>query len=175
MGTLVRGATIEPVRLFDGTPAALRPITPSDAAALSRFHSHLSDATIRMRFFSLHLELTVDEVERFTTVDGTDRVALVVTTPTDLIAVGRYDRGEDPTTAEVAFVVADPYQHHGLGSLLLHRLAERARAAGIRTFVAETLIENSPMLGVFRESGYPMHSKSSLGVVDVTLDITNAA
>jgi GNAT superfamily N-acetyltransferase len=174
VGTFVHGAVTESLRLFDGTPAALRPITPEDAAALRRFHSHLSDGTIRMRFFSLHLELSIDEVERFTTVDGDDRVALVVTTPTDLVAVGRYDRCEEPSTAEVAFVVADAYQHHGLGSLLLDRLAERARAAGIRTFVAETLIENSPMLGVFRESGYPMRSRASLGVVDVTLDISAA-
>ncbi len=176
MGTFVDCAGVEPLDLFDGTVALLRPIGPADAAALRRFHAHLSNATIRMRFFSLHVELSVDEVERFTTVDGTDRVALVVTTPTDLIAVGRYDRCEDEgTAAEVAFVVADHYQHHGLGALLLDRLARRARAVGIRTFVAQTLIENSPMLAVFRDSGYPMRSRSSFGVVDVTLDITAPA
>lgn len=165
----------EPVRLFDGTAALLRPMRPTDAAALRRFHAGLSNATIRLRFFSLHRELTVEEVERFTHVDGTDRVALVVTTPTGLIAVGRYDRCEDPTKAEVAFVVADEYQHHGLGPLLLARLAERARGAGIGTFKAETLAENSPMLTVFRCSGYPMRTTCSFGVVDVTLDIASAA
>jgi GNAT superfamily N-acetyltransferase len=166
-------AQVEPIDLFDGTAALLRPIRPSDAAGLLRFHSQLSNASIRLRFFSLHTHLTDDEVERFTNVDGTDRVALVVANANELIAVGRYDRCAESDVAEVAFVVADHFQHHGLGSLLLDRLAERARAVGIRTLRAETLAENSLMLGVFRDSGYPMRTKTSYGVVEVTLDIAS--
>ena len=55
----------------------------------------------------------------------------------ELIAVGRYDRLDDPTQAEVAFVVVDAFQHHGIATMLLHRLAARARKAGIRCLIAE--------------------------------------
>jgi GNAT superfamily N-acetyltransferase len=168
------GAQAEPVTLFDGTQAAIRFIEPSDAAALVRFHSQLSPATIQMRFFSPHLTLTNSEVQRFVNVDGTDRVALVVEVGSDIVAVGRFDRMADTTGAEVAFVVTDEHQHHGLGALLLAKLAGLARERGIATFVAETLDCNRAMPSVFRESGFPMKASSSWGVVDVILDIATA-
>jgi GNAT superfamily N-acetyltransferase len=160
------------VELSDGTAGRLRPIDPTDADALRRFHAHLSRSTIRLRFFGLHPELTENEVGRFTTVDGVDRVAFVVEVGTEIVAVGRYDRMENPAVAEVAFVVADALQHHGLGSLLLARLTERARETGITTLYAQVLTGNGAMLGVFREAGCPMELTEAFGVIDVTLDIT---
>jgi GNAT superfamily N-acetyltransferase len=159
------------IELFDGMPAILRPILPGDAEALLRFHANLSPATVHRRFFGYHPILTIDEVRRFTHVDGTDRVAFVVSTSSELIAVGRYERDGTAPEAEVAFVVADAYQRHGLGSLLFERLAQRARVFGIERFTAETLAENGAMLAVFRDSGYPLRSTVGAGVVDVTLDI----
>jgi GNAT superfamily N-acetyltransferase len=157
--------------LFDGTPARLRSIRPDDAAALRRFHGGLHPETVRRRFLGYHPQLSTGEVERFTDVDGADRLALVVCTNSDLLAVARYERDARSATAEVAFVVADACQHHGIGPLLLERLAERARAAGIRTFTAQTLVENAAMLAVFRASGYFMRMSVEAGVVDVSLDI----
>ncbi len=158
--------------LFDGTAAVLRPIRPADAEALRMFHAGLSHTTIQMRFFSRHLELTADEVHRFTHVDGADRQALVVEAGGALVAVARYDRTAVPQAAEVAFVVADAFQHHGLGGLLFAALARRAREAGITTFLAETLAENRAMLGVFHAAGYPVRTSYSFGVVEVTIDIS---
>ena len=86
---------------------------------------------------------------------------------TSLEGLGKRVRPE----AEVALVVADAYQHHGLGSLLFERLAEQARDVGIGTFAAATLAENEAMLAVCRDSGYPLRSTVDAGVVDVTLDI----
>jgi GNAT superfamily N-acetyltransferase len=166
------GSGTEAIRLFDGTGAQVRPIRPDDADALQRFHSHLSPSTVRRRFFTFHPVLSPHEVERFTNVDGTDRYALVVECGTEIVAVGRYDRMERGDTAEVAFVVADALQHHGLGSLLFARLVRRAREVGITTFYAETLEGNASMLGVFGDSGCPMRTATSMGVVDVHLDIS---
>jgi DNA-binding NarL/FixJ family response regulator len=55
------------------------------------------------------------------------------------IGVARYDRHGEGNVAEVAFVVADDYQHHGIGSLLLDELVSAARDRGISTFLADTL------------------------------------
>ena len=74
--------------------------------------------------------------------------------------------------AEVAFVVADPWQGRGLAPLLLDRLADRARSRGIERFVAETLSDNRAMLAVFRASG--LAETSSLidpGVVRVEMSL----
>jgi GNAT superfamily N-acetyltransferase len=58
--------------------------------------------------------------------------------------------------AEVAFVVRDDYQHHGLGHLLLEKLAEAAWARGVTDFNAVTLLENRKMTAVFMHSGFPV-------------------
>jgi GNAT superfamily N-acetyltransferase len=90
------------------------------------------------------------------------------------VAIGRYDRTDDPSVAEVAFVVTDDYQHRGLGAVLLTQLAERAHQVGIVRFCAETLAENRAMLNVFRDSGYPMTATNCCGVVEVTLALSRA-
>lgn len=166
--------TDEPVDLPDHGAATLRSMRPDDAEALVRFHDHLSPATVRRRFFDFHRHLSAAEVARFTHVDGTNRVALVVSVEDDIIAVARYDRIGTSPMAEVAFVVADDYQHLGLGALLLDRLAVRARRAGISVFRADTLADNHPMLSVFGDSGFPMRSRVGAGVVEVSLDIRGA-
>jgi GNAT superfamily N-acetyltransferase len=159
------------VVLSDGTRCSLRPIRPDDALLLVAFHKHLSQRSTYLRFFTVHPTLSAGEVERFTSVDYVDRLALVVETGGKLIAVGRFDRRLGTSEAEVAFVVADDYQHHGLGSLLLDELARAARTRGIRTFLAETLFENRTMLDVFHHSGFEVWSKIECGVVSLRFGI----
>ena len=159
------------VILSDGTWCIVRPIRPEDAERLIRFHRHLSQRSTYLRFFTVHPTLSADEVKRFTIVDYQDRLALVVERDEELIAVGRFDRIVGTPEAEVAFVVTDDYQHHGLGSLLLDELARAARARGIKTFVAETLCENKPMLDVFHHSGFDVSSQIDCGTVRLRFGI----
>ena len=127
----------------------VRPIEPTDAAELIRAHDALSDETRRRRFFSPHPHLTETEAAFFTGVDHVDREAFVVLFEDAIIAVGRYDRIR-PDTAEVAFVVGDAWQAHGIATMLLDRLATRALEVGITRFEADTFGENQAMLAVFR-------------------------
>jgi len=159
------------VTLSDGTCCNLRPIRPDDAEGLVEFHRHLSQRSTYMRFFSVHPTLSAKEVERFTTVDYVDRLALVVESAGELIAVGRFERIIGTPDAEVAFVVADDSQHHGLGSLLLDELVRAATARGIKTFLAETLCENKAMLDVFHHSGFDVATKIDFGTVSLYFGI----
>ena len=156
--------------LPDGTVLEVRPIRPSDGPALAEFHLALSPTSVYLRFFGAHPRLSVAEVERFTGLDYVDRLALVAVADGHLGAVGRYDRRHG-AEAEVAFVVADRYQHHGIGTLLLERLAEAARRRGITAFYAQTLAENRHMLDVFWHSGYPVTTTSDRELVEVRFPI----
>ena len=149
----------------------LRPIRPDDAARLIEFHRHLAPHSVYLRFFSFHPTLSEAEVQRFTCVDYINRLALVAEIDGRLIAVGRFDSKPGDSEAEVAFVVADEYQHHGIGSLLLDELAEAARARGITTFRAETLGENHTMLDVFRHAGFCLASSVEYGTVTLRFPI----
>jgi RimJ/RimL family protein N-acetyltransferase len=159
------------VRLPDGSEVSLVPMAPADVERLVRFHSGLSPETVYRRFFSFHPELSPDELYRFTHVDHRDREAIVASDGPEIVAVARFDRIPGSDEAEVAFVVADPWQGRGLGSLLFRRLAERARATGVRRLVAETLPENRRMLAVFHHAGVPCTSTNADGVVNLSMEL----
>ena len=157
--------------LSDGGTVHVRPIRPSDAEAFRRFHGGLSAQSLYYRFFSPKPRLTEAEVERFTTVDMADRVALVAMLGDELIADARYDRWAGKDEAEVAFTVADEHQGRGLSTILLEHLAAIARTHGIARFTAEVLGENRAMLSVFARAGWPVSRAFDSGVVDVVFDI----
>ena len=159
----------------DGLRYRVRPIRPDDASRLVAFHGKLSTRSVYLRFFTVHPTLSETEVRRFTTVDYVDRLALVATVEDRLIAVARYDRAPGATEAEVAFVVADDYQHHGIGSTLLDDLADAARARGVSTFRADTLAENHAMLDVFRHTGFPVSARTEYGTVTLRFPIAPTA
>ncbi|AHI00261.1 bifunctional GNAT family N-acetyltransferase/acetate--CoA ligase family protein [Kutzneria albida] len=142
------------VVLSDGGTVHLRPITPDDAERLLAFHGRLSERTRYFRYFGPYPRIPPRDLERFSTVDHVDRVALVALLGEDIVAVGRFDRLDGGDSAEVAFVVADPHQGRGLGSILLEHLAAAARERGLDRFVAEVLAENGQMVRVFRDAGY---------------------
>jgi len=151
----------EPVEvlLADGGSAELRAITPADAPALVAFHHGLSAQTIHFRYFSALVELPKLLLHRFTQVDFARDMVLVAEVGAKLIALASWHRGKRPDdgdAAEVAFVVADEHQGRGLGTLLLERLAELARARGLTRFRAETLAGNRAMLHVFRDAGFAL-------------------
>ncbi len=159
----------------DGRTLVVRPIRPSDASGLVAFHQRLSADSIYRRYFSLHSELSPAEVAHLTTVDYRERLALVVLEGDALVAVGRFDRYPDSSTAEVAFVVLDTHQHQGLGLALLERLADAAWARGVEAFSASTLATNRDMLAVFYDSGFDVEIVHDAEEIEVRFAIEPTA
>lgn len=165
----------EEIPLCDGTYALVRAISADDGPALVQFHRLLSGRSHFPRYFSGDPVLSPEEIQRLTCVDGWNRVALVVESNGVFIALGRYDRLRDPRQADVAFVVADAYQHQYIASELLCRLAHIARMAGVSQFRAAIAAENATMVAVFAEAGYPESSATPCGgPVEKTLDIVSS-
>jgi acyl-CoA synthetase (NDP forming)/RimJ/RimL family protein N-acetyltransferase len=158
------------VVLRDGGTAHLRPIVPEDADALQRFHKAQSPESVYLRFFAPMPELPPRELQRFVTVDYSDRVAFILLVGEEIIGVGRYDR-LDAVSAEVAFNIADAHQGRGIGSILLEHLAAAALENGIAVFTAEVLPQNRSMLQVFAAAGYAVSREFDDGVVAVRFEI----
>ncbi len=153
------------VLLTDGTVAHLRPILPADADLLVAFYGRVSDESKYLRFFAPYPRLTRRDIARFTDVDSTDRVALIVTVGPDMVAVGRFDRAGPVGTpagrqADVAFLVEDAHHGRGLASVLLEHLAVIARELGITAFVAQVLPQNERMARVFADAGYTVRDRT---------------
>jgi GNAT superfamily N-acetyltransferase len=161
--------------LHDGSRVHARPIQPSDTELLRTFHAHLSRDTVIFRFFHYMPELSLRDAEHFTHVDYNNRMALIATLGEGdqerILAVVRYERLE-PVLAEVAFVVADEWQGHGIATALLLQLAAYARARSITRLVAVTMASNMRMLEVLRHCGYPITIHSEHGEDKVFLDIS---
>ena len=135
-----------PFELDGGARVLIRPIEPGDKDRLVTGLRQLSDESIRKRFLAAKPRFTRSELRYLTEVDGSNHIALVAVLaddPDQLVAVARCVRLTDRrSTAEMAIVVGDPWQGQGLGRELAHRLADAARAAGVRRFAATMLGDN---------------------------------
>src|SRR5712691_284196 len=102
---------VRAVVLKNGAHVRIRPIRPDDEPRLVELYGRLSRYTVYQRFFTVMRRLPPDWAHFFANVDYRRRLALVAErdTPTgvELVGVGRYEPGEEPDTAEVAFVIED--------------------------------------------------------------------
>ena len=163
--------------LGDGGTVHLRPITPDDADLLREFHLRLSPETVYNRFFTMLKALPARDVERFTTVDHDDRVAMIALLQGDIVGVARYDRLPASGEAEVAVVVEDAHQGRGLGPMLLEHLTAAGRERGMERFRAEVLPSNRRMLKVFRSAGFEVDRELADGYVELSypIEVTEAS
>ncbi len=167
--------SLMPFVLRDGRELVLRRICPGDSARLIALHLRLSSETRRMRFFVGFSRLSPAFARQLADVDFVDRAAFVACDRAGRLihAVGRYERIA-PATAEIAFVVEDSFQGHGLGPELLGHLVTVARQNGIEEFKAEVLAENQRMLSLLHEAGYACEASVDGSVETVRLDIRPA-
>jgi len=160
--------------LRGGGTAHVRAIRPDDRERLRAFHRQLSPESVTFRFFRYKPDLSVAEAEHLTQLDYERRMALVATQGSgeseEILGVVSYE-DIGAATAEVAFVVEDHWQGHGIATALLHRLAEYARRRDYTTFVALTMGNNTRMMEVLRHSGFPSTAHSGAGEIEVRLDI----
>jgi acetyl coenzyme A synthetase (ADP forming)-like protein len=164
------------VVLRDGGGARIRPIRPDDGELVRRFFEKLGPESRYYRFFQVKKTLEPAEIEHFTNVDYSNRMALVAVLGGEIVAIGRYDRERsDPEIAEVAFAVVDEQQGRGLGTRLLELLTTRARSQGIKGFRAFVLGENRQMMRVFRNSGYELTRTLDSGVFTVDFPTSESA
>jgi acetyl coenzyme A synthetase (ADP forming)-like protein len=160
------------VALRDGGGARVRPIKHEDGPLLVEFFTTLGSESRYFRFFRIKETLEPKEVEFFTHVDYSDRMALIAVLDGKMIGLASYDRErDDPGKAEVAFAVADEHQGRGIGTQLLQLLTTHARARGIERFEAFVLPENRQMMRLFRNSGYELARTIEEGVFTVDFPV----
>ena len=158
--------------LRDGRTAHLRPIRPEDAELLVDFYgAGLRRVEVLPVLQRRCRRCPTRTSQRFTKVDHVDRVAFVLSSAGQMIAVGRYDVVRADGEAEVAFLVEDRHQGRGIAQLLLEHLAQAGRERGVERFVAEVLPDNQKMIRTFRDAGYRLCSGYEDGVMALEFPI----
>jgi hypothetical protein len=82
---------------------------------------------------------------------------------------------DDPTVADVAVVVEDGWQHHGLGLRLVRQLGRVARQRGVASFHADVLPDNRPVVELIRRTNPAPRSHFSDGELSFDLPLQPAA
>jgi GNAT superfamily N-acetyltransferase len=101
--------------------------------------------------------------------------AVIAVDDRGISGVARYARDEtDPTTAEVAILVADEWQHHGVARELMQPLMTKARDAGITRFRAEILPENKTARHFFAGLAPTTRERMAGGHAFITVDLNDA-
>ena len=123
--------------LRDGTTVLLRPAVDDDVPALEAFFRELSPASRYQRFLG-PITPSRSAIAGMIPAADTDGLCLVAVSHGHIAAVAAYyTRRHAPDRAEVAFAVSDALQGRGIGTRLLDRLAQAARARGVATFDAD--------------------------------------
>jgi len=158
--------------LDDGTPVRFRHVRPDDKELLRRGFEMLSPQSRYRRFFSMIDHLSERQLRYFTEVDFVNHYAWIAEIPDGVgLGVARWIRLRDePSVAEGAVTVIDPYQNRGIGKALLWLGARSAIEAGIRAIRVSVLSENDPVLTWLKEVGAgPGRWNSGVLEVDIPL------
>jgi acetyltransferase len=141
-----------------GAPVTLRPLRPEDVDIETAFVEGLSPETRANRLLGGAIRVTREYIERLTNVDYARDMALAATVMLDaretLIGVARYALEPGGRACEFALVVADAWQHRGIGRRLLEKLVAVARARRIERIYGDTLASNRPMIELARRIGF---------------------
>jgi acetyltransferase len=174
------GQYVEPWKFPDGMEVVIRPIRPEDEPLIARFHTHLSERSVYLRYFhliDLDRRVSHDRLIRVCFSDYDRDIALVAdhqekdTGEHEILAVARL-RKIDATDAELAVLITDEYQGRGLGTEMSRRLVEIARAEKMSRVTAEILSENIHMQRVCRELGFRMEHSSETGGIRAVYEIS---
>lgn len=163
------------VALRDHLVLHLRPVLPGDNVRTVDGPIEFSGETLYRRFQSTRVPTPALMAYLFE-VDYVDHFVWVMTAGPDgpVVADARFVReGHGAGTAEVAFIVADVYQGHGIGTFLMDALAVAAHVGGVTRFTARVLADNYAMRAIMNRAGAHW-VRDDLNVVITEVDVPAA-
>jgi acetyltransferase len=152
-------------QLQDGTPVIIRPIRPEDEPLMVKFHATLSDRSVYLRYLhtmKLSQRVSHERLTRICFIDYDREIALVVerTDPHSgerhILGVGRLQKLPGTDEAELAAIISDEWQGHGIGPELVQRLINIARDEKLNKIRADVLADNSVMQRILAKSGFKL-------------------
>jgi len=155
-----------------GWPAhvRVRAARADDAARVRAMHERCSPETRRLRYFTSAPRLPEDALARL--LMPRDGITLVAVAPDGAIgAMATLFHPAHEDAGEIAVLVEDAWQRHGLGTELLRALVDEAAERGLRELRAHVLPWNRRMLGLFDRAGLVARRGYTDGLVLVEAEV----
>jgi acetyltransferase len=164
----------------DGTPVTIRPIRPEDEPLIIKFHEKLSARSVYLRYFQpmkLSTRTAHERLTRICFIDYDREMALVAERrdpaggEPQILGVTRLSKIHGTDSAESAVVILDEVQHQGLGTELVRRSLDVARAEKLKKVISNILPENFEMRAVCQRLGFTMHHEMEDNIVRGVLEL----
>ena len=165
---------VERMVLRDGSSVVIRPLAAGDEAAIASWFiswfAGLSAETLYARLFVLLQRLDPRTESALARVDRREHEAIMAFAPDGVtVGIARCLRVDKPGSAEVTVTVADAWQGQGIASVLLERVAARARSVGIEQLTAICLAGNLTLIRLLSRLGATTVGPSDAGLVDIRI------
>jgi GNAT superfamily N-acetyltransferase len=150
---------------------ARRP-TVRDAPAIEAMIERCSLESRYARFLAPRPSIPLDHLARVVTPLSGEEAWVMVRRdePETIVALGSWARIGDEDAAELALIVEDSWQRHGIGTSLLRLLGERAWSLGICRLTASVLTESRHVFRMLRAVFGPASVRPDGFVSRVTID-----
>ncbi len=149
--------------LINGNRIKIRPAKPVDERGIQEHYYAMKREDIISRFFHEQTSFSHDQIDSAFEIDYVNDLTIVAVTGEvgfeRIIAVGEYLRNPVINMAEIAFSVSESHQGMGLAKVLQRKLAQAAKANGIKGLIAYTSPANTGMIKLFHDLDYQVHKE----------------
>lgn len=146
---------VKKVKDEDGRTLVLKPIEPSDSAALQAFFCGIRASEIDHRFIPSAHCLHPSQLARLTQIDYDREMIFVVQEESGtFIGFARSLLGPDIGEAEFAVIISDAYKKKGLGKILVEALVNYHREQETKVLSGSVAAENKAMLKLATSLGF---------------------
>ena len=162
-------------KLHDGTKVILRSIKPEDEMLWLEMFRNFSDESVWNRFFNV-IKNTPHEVRvRYCDIDYDNEIAIVAVLQEGekkMLGVVRFTIDSNRKSGELAFIVADPWQCLGLGTMMVKHMIQICRDKTIEIVYSFILPNNYGGIRFLKKMGFTIEYSND-GDVKGILNLTN--
>ncbi|WP_252108779.1 MULTISPECIES: bifunctional acetate--CoA ligase family protein/GNAT family N-acetyltransferase [unclassified Halomonas] len=162
------------VTLKNGWQVEVRPIRAEDAPLITRFHTRLSEESIRFRYFHNKSNLSQRDLSILSHINYDRQMAFIAEHQHDdgskeMLGVVRVYNDADNLRTEFSIIVRDDLQGLGIGKLLMEKMISYCQSVGTIEMIGKIMMDNHPMRALMKHLGFTSRYNMDEQVIDAVL------
>ena len=161
-------------KLLDGTEVVLRSIKPEDEMLWLEMFRNFSENSVWKRFFNVINDTPHEVRVRYCDINYDNEIAIVAELQEKekkMLGVVRFTIDSNNKSGELAFIVADPWQGLGLGTMMVEHVINICRNKKIEIIYSFVLPDNYSGIRFLKKMGFTI-KHSNDGDVKGVLNLT---